>query len=98
MTASRRRSESGDPIERKIRLPSLFAICWSASWAAAFGALWLIGRIIYFVGHLSDPKKRFPGFFILLLGALGRALKPPFRELSPKVGDRIASSRMLPEN
>lgn len=59
----------------------LFAIYWSAAWAAALGALWLIGRIIYFVGYLSSPTKRFPGFFIqslahfaLMLGALGRIL------------------------
>ncbi|MBS0528610.1 MAG: MAPEG family protein, partial [Proteobacteria bacterium] len=64
-------------------LPSmwLFAIYWSVPWAAGLGALWLIGRIIYFVGYLSGPAKRFPGFFIqssatfaLLLGALGRIL------------------------
>lgn len=87
---------TGDPfLERAIRahsntlewlpifLPSmwLFAIYWSPSWAGAIGTLWLIGRIVYFVGYFSDPKKRFPGFFIqsiaafaLLLGALGRIL------------------------
>ena len=87
---------TGDPrLERAFRahlntvewtpvfLPSmwLFAIYWNASWAAALGALWLIGRITYFFGYVSDPKKRFPGFFIqsiatfaLLLGALGRIL------------------------
>jgi hypothetical protein len=50
------------------------------TWAAALGALWLLGRIIYFVAaYISEPAKRFPGFFIqstaafaLLLGALGR--------------------------
>jgi hypothetical protein len=59
----------------------LFAIYWSVAWAAALGTLWLLGRIIYFVGYLSDPGKRFPGFFIqsaaafaLLLGALGRII------------------------
>lgn len=57
----------------------LFAIYWSPAWAAGLGALWLVGRVIYFVGYLSDAKKRLPGFFIqslaafaLLLGALGR--------------------------
>jgi glutathione S-transferase len=87
---------TGDPrLERAFRahlntiewtpvfLPSmwLFAIYWNASWAAALGALWLIGRIAYFIGYVSDPNKRFPGFFIqviatfaLLLGALGRVL------------------------
>jgi uncharacterized membrane protein YecN with MAPEG domain len=87
---------TGDPhLERAVRahlntvewipvfLPSmwLFAIYWSVAWAAALGTLWLLGRIIYFVGYLSDPGKRFPGFFIqsaaafaLLLGALGRII------------------------
>jgi glutathione S-transferase len=27
----------------------LFAIYWSPAWAAGLGALWIIGRIIYFV-------------------------------------------------
>jgi glutathione S-transferase len=87
---------TGDPfLERAIRahsntlewlpifLPSmwLFAIYWNSSWAGALGILWLIGRIVYFVGYLSDPNKRFPGFFIqviaaftLLFGALGRII------------------------
>jgi glutathione S-transferase len=87
---------TGDPrLERAFRahlntiewtpvfLPSmwLFAIYWNASWAGALGALWLIGRIVYFIGYISDPSRRFPGFFIqaiatfaLLLGALGRVL------------------------
>jgi uncharacterized membrane protein YecN with MAPEG domain len=85
---------SGDPVlERTIRahtnmlewmpifLPSmwLFAIYWNATVAALLGLVWIIGRIIYFLGYISEPNKRFPGFFIqstaafiLLLGALGR--------------------------
>ncbi len=87
---------TGDPrLERAVRahsntlewipifLPSmwLFAIYWSATWAAILGLVWLIGRIAYFLGYLSAPLKRYPGFFIqataafaLLLGALGRIL------------------------
>jgi glutathione S-transferase len=59
----------------------LFAIYWSPVWAAALGTVWLIGRIIYFIGYRSDAKGRFPGFFIqslahfaLMLGALGRII------------------------
>ena len=59
----------------------LFAIYWNPNWAAGLGLLWLIGRIAYFVGYLSAPLKRYPGFFIqslaafaLLLGALGRII------------------------
>lgn len=86
----------GDPLlERTIRahsnsiewlpifLPSmwLFAVYWSAPWAAALGLLWIAGRIAYFIGYLSAPLKRYPGFFIqalaafaLLFGALGRII------------------------
>jgi uncharacterized membrane protein YecN with MAPEG domain len=85
---------TGDPLlERAIRahsntlewlpifLPAmwLFAIYWSAAWAAGLGLLWLVGRVAYFAGYLSAPLKRYPGFFTqavatfaLLLGALGR--------------------------
>ena len=85
---------TGDPVlERTIRahlntlewlpifLPSmwLFAIYWSSNVAAALGLVWIIGRIVYFVGYVSEARKRFPGFFIqscaaalLLAGAIGR--------------------------
>jgi uncharacterized membrane protein YecN with MAPEG domain len=87
---------TGDPVlERTIRAHSntleslpiflasmwLFAIYWRAIWAAGLGTLWLVGRIIYFVGYRVDPNNRFPGFFIqsiaqfaLMLGALGRII------------------------
>ena len=87
---------TGDPaLERAIRahsntlewlpifLPALwlFAIYWSATWATGLGVLWLVGRVAYFVGYLSAPLKRYPGFFIqtaaalaLSLGALGRII------------------------
>ena len=87
---------TGDPLlERAIRahsntlewlpvfLPSmwLFAIYWSPAWAASLGALWLVGRIVYFLGYLAAPMRRYPGFFLqalaafaLLFGALGRIL------------------------
>jgi uncharacterized membrane protein YecN with MAPEG domain len=59
----------------------LFAIYWSAAWAAWLGLVWIAGRIVYFAGYLSAPKKRAPGFYIqsaaafaLLLGAIGRII------------------------
>jgi glutathione S-transferase len=64
-----------------IFLPSLwlFAVYWSAAWAAILGLGWIVGRMVYFVGYVAAPTKRFPGFFIqslavfaLLFGALGR--------------------------
>jgi uncharacterized membrane protein YecN with MAPEG domain len=87
---------SGDPrLERAIRahmntsewalifLPAmwLFASYWDVTWAAIFGALWVIARVVYFVGYLAAPEKRYPGFLvqvlmtsILLFGALGRII------------------------
>ena len=66
-----------------IFLPSmwLFAIYWNVNWAAALGAIWIVGRILYFVGYTKAPNKRFAGFGIqgaaalaLLFGALGRII------------------------
>jgi glutathione S-transferase len=61
-------------------LPSLwlFAIYISDSGAAALGAVWILGRILYVVGYARAVEKRGPGFAIqalaaiaLWLGALG---------------------------
>ncbi len=87
---------TGDPeLERTIRahvntlewfpifLPSLwlFAIYWSPLVAAALGLVWIVGRVIYFLGYRTAAGKRRPGFFIqavavlaLLVGALGRVI------------------------
>jgi glutathione S-transferase len=57
----------------------LFALYWNPMWASIFGAVWIIGRILYFRGYVADPKNRYAGFFIqamavfaLSLGTLGR--------------------------
>lgn len=87
---------TGDPLlERHIRahyntleslpifLPSmwLFAIYWNDLWAAGLGAVWIVGRVLYFLGYVKDPSKRELGFMIqivatlaLLFGALGRVV------------------------
>ena len=66
-----------------IFLPSmwLLAVYWSGVWAAVLGAVWVVGRIIYFIGYLSNPDRRFIGMSIqavaalaLSVGALGRIL------------------------
>jgi len=85
---------TGDPLlERTIRahyntlewLPLflvsmwLFAVYWNELVAAAVGAVWCVGRIIYALGYYADAQKRGPGFLIqslatavLLFGALGK--------------------------
>lgn len=87
---------TGDPLlERTLRahgntlewmpifLPSLwlFALYWSSTGAAVLGLTWIVGRIVYFLGYVAAPTKRFPGFliqtiaaFALLVGALGRII------------------------
>ncbi len=87
---------TGDPyLERCIRahlntlewipifLPALwlFALYWNPGWASILGAVWIVGRILYFRGYVATPKKRYLGFFIqsvavfmLSLGALGRII------------------------
>jgi uncharacterized membrane protein YecN with MAPEG domain len=59
----------------------LFAAYGSPLWASVLGAVWIIGRIVYFLGYIAAPRKRFPGFFIqsmavfgVSLGALGRII------------------------
>jgi glutathione S-transferase len=65
-----------------IFLPSLwlFAIYISDAIAAALGVVWIIGRIVYFIGYRQAVEKRGPGFGIQALacivlwgGALGAA-------------------------
>jgi glutathione S-transferase len=87
---------TGDPVlERHIRVQAntlewlpiflvslwLFALYWNDLVAAALGLVWIIGRVLYALGYVSDPKKREIGFLIqalasavLLFGALGRAI------------------------
>src|SRR5947209_10061787 len=63
-----------------IVLPSLwlFAVYIGDAAAAGIGAVWIIGRIVYFIGYSKAAAKRGPGFMIqgiaaiaLWAGALG---------------------------
>jgi glutathione S-transferase len=60
----------------------LFAQFISPLWAAGLGAVYLVGRQLYFMTYVKDPKKRGPGFgltvlpiFIMLGGVLYSAVK-----------------------
>ncbi len=54
-----------------IFLPSLwlFAIYHSDAIAAAIGAVWLVGRVIYVIGYMQAAEKRSAGFAIQALAA-----------------------------
>jgi len=47
-------------------LPSLFiaAAYWPAQWVAALGAVYLVGRLIYFRAYVTDPRSRSLGFLL----------------------------------
>ncbi|AMS29275.1 MAG TPA: MAPEG family protein [Hyphomonadaceae bacterium] len=80
---------SGDPIfERHFRvqmntlewLPMFLPALWLAAiWqsdmvAAGFGLVWIIGRIIYMLAYVADPKTRSLGFVIQMLATLALIL------------------------
>ena len=61
----------------------LFACYVSAYWAAGLGAVYLIGRILYFRGYVKAPAKRSTGYMlsgvptiILLGGAISVRCSP----------------------
>jgi glutathione S-transferase len=43
---------------------NLFAVYVHAEIAAALGAVWIIGRFLYFRGYVEDAPKRAPGMMI----------------------------------
>src|SRR5215471_13115839 len=55
-----------------IVLPALwlFAVYISDRTAAAIGAVWIIGRIVYFIGYSQAAAKRGPGFLIQGVAAI----------------------------
>lgn len=56
-----------------IFLPSLwlFAWIWGDQLAAGIGAFWVLGRIIYMMTYVRDPKTRSVGFLVQMLSAMG---------------------------
>lgn len=40
----------------------LFAMKVDPRWAAGLGAVYLVGRVLYFTSYVRDPAKRGPGF------------------------------------
>lgn len=52
-----------------IFLPAIFLFAQgvSALWAAGLGAVYLVGRTLYFVGYVRDPKSRGLGFMLTMI-------------------------------
>jgi glutathione S-transferase len=88
---------SGDPIfERHFRvqmntlewlamfLPALWlaAIWHSDGVAAGLGLVWIVGRIIYMVAYVADPKTRSLGFVVQMLATLSLILLTLFQIVS----------------
>jgi uncharacterized membrane protein YecN with MAPEG domain len=68
-------------------IPALWiaAMYWNPLWMAAIGAIYVIGRIVYLRGYVSDPKARSIGFglsavpiIVLALAALGGVVRALF--------------------
>lgn len=66
----------------------LFARYLSAATAAGLGVLYLVGRLVYFVSYVKDPRSRTLGFALssgpialLLLGALAGAAHAAWHHL-----------------
>jgi uncharacterized MAPEG superfamily protein len=45
----------------------LYATYWSPQVAAGLGAVFVVGRMIYYFAYIKDPKKRGAGFGLTLL-------------------------------
>jgi uncharacterized MAPEG superfamily protein len=48
----------------------LFAQFVSPHWAAALGAVYLVGRLVYFTSYVKDPKTRSLGYLLSVLPIL----------------------------
>lgn len=63
----------GNTVEQAvIYLPLLwlFAALAGDDWAAAFGVIWPIGRVIYGQAYYAEASKRGPGFGVTMLSTL----------------------------
>ena len=57
-------------------LPSLYlaAKYWSPAWAAWLGAVYLLGRLLYWRAYVANPARRGPGFLLSMLPTMALAI------------------------
>jgi len=57
-------------------LPSLAiaALYWNPVWVAAIGAIFLVGRLLYFRGYVREPRQRSLGFTLSSVPVITLAL------------------------
>ena len=60
----------------------IYAYYWNPVWAAGIGLLFIVGRIVYAITYIRDPKSRSLGFlltfipiFVFLVGTLVGAIR-----------------------
>lgn len=53
-------------------LPALYlgSTLWSPLWTAVAGAVYLVGRVVYWRSYMADPARRGPGFALSMLPIL----------------------------
>jgi glutathione S-transferase len=53
-------------------LPALYlaSLYWPATWVAALGAVYLVGRMLYWRAYVADPSTRAVGYSLSLLPTL----------------------------
>ncbi len=57
-------------------LPAMYAAAryWPAPWVAAAGAVYLVGRLLYWRAYVGNPAGRGPGFLLSIAPVFGLAL------------------------
>jgi glutathione S-transferase len=67
----------GNTVEQMVLfLPTLWMCAYFLDdrWAAAGGAVWIVGRVLYALAYYKDPALRGPGFVLAMLATLALAI------------------------
>ncbi|HEY2394420.1 MAG TPA: MAPEG family protein [Rudaea sp.] len=53
---------------------AIAATCWNPVWVAAIGAVYLVGRMVYFRAYVRDPRQRSLGYGLSIVPVILLAL------------------------